>query len=248
MNRYWGVFLLFIFLSACGRKGSLVRPEALVPARISDFQVMQRGDSLQLTWSSPKKLESGSKLSDLAGFRLLVREISPEGGGCPDCPDSWKLLSKLDLEFLKNAIRVGDSFVYSDVEARHDVTYGYRLISFTKSNAESSPAEAKFTKLPPLPAPVLKATSTNTSVTLECSFGALPEGYVSDGCVVYRFRPGDQVPTLPLVNIKNSSAFEDITLEHGVKYIYLAAVLAKTDGQTIEGNSSSVSIGTTNTD
>jgi predicted small lipoprotein YifL len=244
MNRYWGVFLLFIFLSACGRKGALVRPEALVPARVNDFQVIQRGDSLQLTWSMPKKLESGGKLTDLAGFRLLVREIPPEGG-CPDCPDSWKLLNRFDLEFLKNATRVGDSFIYIDAEARHGITNSYRLTSFTKSDTVSAPAEARFTKVPPLPAPVLKATSTHSTVTLECSFGALPTGYIPGGCAIYRFKPGELVPALPLATIKNGSSFEDNTLEQGVKYIYLAAEVAKTDGQTIESIAASVSAGTT---
>ncbi len=71
MIRHWCIVLLVLFLSACGRKGALVRPEALVPATVTDFSVVQKGENAYLSWSLPKRLVSGGKLTDLAGFRLF---------------------------------------------------------------------------------------------------------------------------------------------------------------------------------
>lgn len=233
MMRYWGIFLMALLLSACGRKGPLVRPEALVPDRITDFSVVQKGENLHLSWSLPKRLVSGGKLTDLAGFRLLAREI-PADGGCPDCPDSWQQLGRFDLEFLKGAQRVGDRLYYTDTDAKTGRTYGYRLISYTDSATESAPAEARSTRRPPLPPPVLTATSTYLSVTLGCTPPPLPAGYVSGGCAVYRTKGGEPFPLTPYAVVPTDGRYEDTLLEPGIIYTYSISTVATIDGQRVE--------------
>lgn len=247
MIRLATIVLLVVFLSACGRKGPLVRPEALVPAKVSDFVVLQKGESLQLSWSIPKKLVSGGKLTDLAGFRLLVREI-PEDGGCPDCPDAWHMLGLFDLEFLKGALRVGDRLYYTDTDAQPGRTYGYRLISYTKSTTESPSAEVRFTKRTPIPPPVLTATSTYLSVTLECTPSPLPAEYVFGGCAVYRVKGDELLPLTPTAVIPEAGRYEDTLLEQRMIYAYSVAAVATIDGQRVESIPASITAGLTEPD
>jgi predicted small lipoprotein YifL len=234
MIRYAGIILLLFCLTACGRKGALIAPEALVPVKTKDFTVIQKGEELQLSWSLPKRLESGGKLTDLAGFKLLVREMS-SSTGCPDCPESWRPLGQFDLEFLKGATRLGDRLFYRDSEAQQGIGYHYRLIAFTKGAAESAPAEARFTKQAPLPAPVLKTTATTRSVTLECSAVALPAGYAPTGCAIYRAKLGESAPLTPYATVANFGKYEDTLLEPGVTYLYQATQTATANGYSFEG-------------
>ncbi|MBT0664225.1 fibronectin type III domain-containing protein [Geobacter pelophilus] len=234
MIRFAAVVLMLFCLTACGRKGALIAPEALVPAKIKDFTVVQKGEELQLSWSLPKRLESGGKLTDLAGFKLLAREMSL-GAGCPDCPESWRLLKQFDLEYLKGATSLGDRLFYRDLEAKQGIGYHYRLIAFTKGAAESAPAEARFTKQPPLPAPVLKTTATTSSVTLECSAVALPAGYLPTGCAIYRAKQGESAPLTPYARLANFGKYEDTLLEPGVTYLYQATQTATVNGYSFEG-------------
>ncbi|GAM08684.1 hypothetical protein OR1_00957 [Geobacter sp. OR-1] len=234
MIRYSGIILLLFCLTGCGRKGALIRPEALVPAKTKDFTVVQKGDVLQLAWSLPKRLESGGRLTGLSGFKLFVMDMSP-GAGCPDCPESWRLLKQFDLEYLKGATRLGDRLFYNDSEAKQGTSYNYRLIAFTKSAAESAPADARFTKQAPLPAPVLKTTATTGSVTLECIAVTLPAGYVPTGCAIYRAKQGEPEPLAPYAALPNFGKYEDTLLEQGVTYQYQATQTATINGQSIEG-------------
>ena len=71
------IFFIFFFvhcLAGCGRKGPLVRPEALIPGPVSDLRTAQKGERFQVSWSPPSREEGGRVLKDLAGFRLFKRE------------------------------------------------------------------------------------------------------------------------------------------------------------------------------
>jgi predicted small lipoprotein YifL len=43
MKKALFITIMLLFLTACGRKGALMPPEALVPAAIQDLNVLQSG-------------------------------------------------------------------------------------------------------------------------------------------------------------------------------------------------------------
>src|SRR5689334_16806638 len=95
------IFFLVLALAGCGRKGLLVPPEALVPGPVSDLRTAQKGERFQVAWSSPSHEEGGRALKDLAGFRLFKREVLPPDEDCEACPDAYRLLKEIDLEYLQ---------------------------------------------------------------------------------------------------------------------------------------------------
>lgn len=227
----WTVLLVSLSLSACGRKGPLVRPESLVPARASDFRAIQRGEVIQLDWSIPRRMESGGKLTDLAGFRVFRREV----GDCADCPESWRLLRQLDLEYLQGGERVADKMFFTERSATQDTGYEYRLVPFTKSSSEGPPSTVRITRRAPLSPPHVKASSSHAAILLECVSEPLPEGYSPKGYAIYRNRHGENAPLAPTATITEDGRFEDTLLEQGVDYTYRVARVAGINGQSVEG-------------
>src|SRR4051794_38797144 len=92
-------FLAFLALCGCGKKAGLIPPEALVPAAIADLKVHQLGDQFQVSWSAPTHQEGGGRLKDLAGFILLRHEILPPEQECDLCPDAYRSVARVELDY-----------------------------------------------------------------------------------------------------------------------------------------------------
>jgi predicted small lipoprotein YifL len=227
--------LLMLLPAGCGRKGPLVRPEALIPAQVTDLHATQTADRLRLSWSIPDRLEGGGKLADLSGFKLMRREVSKSGKDCMECPDSWKLVRQINLEYLQGVNRIGDRLFYQDNEADEGMTYHYRVIATTKSGLESRPSPAiRRTKRSPLLPPDLKATASATAIRLECSGNRLPAETREAECIFLRQKGGDASTITLISRAPINSHIEDIGLESGTTYTYTAAINATVDGDPME--------------
>ena len=77
MKRFLCLTGLLLLLAACGRRGALLPPEALLPAPVADLQVAQRGEAFELSWSRPTTTDKGRPLKDLAGFDRVVGGRAP---------------------------------------------------------------------------------------------------------------------------------------------------------------------------
>ncbi|MGA2151250.1 MAG: lipoprotein, partial [Geobacteraceae bacterium] len=107
---------VLVLLAGCGRKGRLIPPEALRPAPVSDLQIAQKGESFQVYWSQPAEGEGKRPIKDLAGFHLFKREVLPPDEDCESCPNAYKSLKIVDLDYLQDVRRVGGRLFLSDAD------------------------------------------------------------------------------------------------------------------------------------
>jgi len=230
-------FLLLtpFLLTGCGKKGALIPPEALVPGPVRELNVIQTGQDFRITWSAPSKEEGGRPLKDLSGFLLLRRDVTPEGGDCPSCPESWKLLSSIELDSPGSFQKSGDLFIYFDKGGDKENRFQYRVTALSRSGGRSRPSDAPVKKLLPRPPPpTLTATLQPGSIKLGFAPGKA-KGPAPVGFNIYRRKAGDAAPLLPLnPELLTGSSWEDLSLEYGTSYRYSAAALSQIEGETVE--------------
>jgi hypothetical protein len=239
MKRFLLITGMVLLLSACGKKGALMPPEALVPGPVRNLNVMQTGQDFRITWRAPVKEEGGRPLKDLSGFQLLRRTVTPEGGECASCPDSWKLLTKVDLDLPESYKKSGGLFLYFDMVGKGGDRVQYRVTAFSKSGGTSKPADAPLKKpLQPPPPPTLVVTLQPASIRVECT----PKGHknpASVGFNVYRRSADSAPPLLPSTQEPiTGSTWEDQALEYGRSYWYSAAEVTQIEGELVESSRS----------
>lgn len=224
-----------MFLSACGRKGALMPPEALVPGTVESLRVVQKGEIFEISWSQPSKEQSGRPLRNLAGFRLLKREVLPAEVDCSSCPDSWQLLSSVELDFPGGIKKIGNYFIYLDKGLKSEAKVEYRVLAFSRNGGISRPVTTESRKkvAPPTP-PLLKATGLPTAIRLDFVLPAVDWG-ASNGFNIYRRQPDEQSSPFPINPVPvTSTEWEDKLLQYGKKYIYSATTITTRNGQQVE--------------
>lgn len=228
MKRYIKILSLFFFLVACGRKGALVPPEALVPATVDSLRVEQQGGDFRVSWRAPGKEQSGRPLRDLAGFQLLRRQILPGEPDCAACSDAWQLLAAVDLDLPRNVEQREGVYLYRDSGVKPGTDTQYRLVALSKSGGVSRPATSPVRKLLPVPpAPTLTATTTPTSVTLELDPGTMA-GSPFAGFNLYRRGAGDDPALFPINPAPiTARSYEDQRVDYGRTYRYSATTVVK---------------------
>src|SRR6185369_4580988 len=219
----------------CGKKGALIPPEALVPASVRDLNVVQTGQDFRITWKAPIKEQGGRPLKDLSGFLLLRRDATVEGGDCPSCPDSWKLLSTIDLNTPESAGKSGDLFIYFDKGVEKGNRSQYRLTALSRSGGKSRPEDAPVKKMfQPPPPPTIKATLQPSSIRIGFAQGKT-KGPAVIGFNVYRRTAGAAPPLLPMnPEPVTGSSWDDLSLEYGSSYLYSATALSKIEDEIVE--------------
>jgi predicted small lipoprotein YifL len=233
------LFLLFVFLlAACGKRGPLVPPEALVPASIKDLRVEQKGDRFLVCWSGPGKQEWGGPLDGLAGFRVFRRIVLPPDEDCEECPTAYRRVKTVDPEYLQDVRRSGSLFCFLDGDLNDGTTYQYKTVSFQKDGAvshDSNKARRKKTS-PPAP-PLLIAVATPDGVALQWKPGSVPPGGALEGYAVYRKQVEQVMPLTPIAQVPADAArFTDPHMEYGMKYLYGVRSVARIDGERVESD------------
>ena len=229
------VSLLLASLCGCGKKGALIPPEALVPAPVKTLAVAQTGNYFQLSWSAPTKEQGGGRLKELSGFLLFRRLLLPANLDCEACPGAYAQLARIDLDYLREARRVGDLFLFDDHDLKLGQSYQYKVRSFSADGAQSldSNRAHRTAVTPPLP-PVLEALSSGKGVVL--AFVAIPpeQGKLL-GYDIYRSRAGQPMPPEPLNSRPvTGNNYEDTALLVGVNYSYaVRTVVAMPNGETV---------------
>jgi predicted small lipoprotein YifL len=231
------LFLMLVFLlAACGKRGPLVPPEALVPAPIKDMRVEQKGNRFLVCWSGPGKQEWGGPLVGLAGFRVFRREVLPPAEDCEECPTAYRPVKTVDPEYLQDVRRSGSLFCFLDGDLTDGTTYQYKAVSVQKDGALSRDSnKARRKKTPPPSPPALSAVPTPDGVALQLKAGTVPPGGTLEGYSVYRKQTGEIMPMNPIALIPADAArFADPHMEHGVKYFYGVRSVARIDGERVE--------------
>ena len=224
-----------LLLTGCGKKGLLMPPEALVPAAVQNLLVQQKGADFRITWQAPTKEQGGRPLRDLAGFLLQRRDLFTDGNDCASCPDSWKQLTAIDLDFPGETRKSGSTFIYFDRGLPPGSTSQYKLLALSRSGGRSSPVTSPLKKmLPAITAPVIKAALLPASIEIAFTF-TLPDGAKLLGFNVYRRLSAAEQSLLPLNGAPILPAtWEDQQLQFGQAYRYSATALVEIGGETVE--------------
>jgi len=228
-----------VLIAACGKRGPLVAPEALVPAPIKDLRVEQKGNRFQLCWSAPGKEEWGGPLKDLAGFRVFRRDVLPPDEDCETCPSAYRQVKTVDPEYLQDVLRYGSLYCFFDTELKDGKSYQYKVISVDAKGAASQDSnKVRRKKALPVPPPELSALPAPRGVLLQWKQPALPAGGTLEGFAVYRRQEGEAfMPLSPLTVVKaDASGFEDPAMEHGMPYRYAVRAVALFDGERVESD------------
>lgn len=230
---------LILMLAACGKRGPLVAPEALVPAPIKDLGVEQKGNRFQVCWSAPGKEEWGGPLKDLAGFRVFRREVLPPDEDCETCPSAYRQVKTVDPEYLQDVLRYGSLYCFFDTELRDGKSYQYKVISVDAEGAASQDSnKVRRKKALPVPPPELSAVPAPRGVMIQWRQGALPPGGTLEGFAVYRVQAGEEfMPLAPMTVVKgDATGFEDPAMEHGMLYRYAVRTVAVFEGEKVESD------------
>lgn len=246
MRKLLFALVIIAFFAGCGKKGMLISPEAQLPAPVNDLRAAQMGESFQLSWSIPTQEERGRALKDLAGFRLFKREVLPPDEDCESCPNAYRLLKNVDMEYLQDVRRFDGRLFYRDPDVITGTTSQYKVVSFRKDGTSSRDSnKARLKKDAPPAPPRLKARFTATGVLLHWDEGAAPANAKLLGCNVYRWR-ADALPALVPLNDTPVTVpdYEDLGLERGKTYVYALRTVAEVGGSMVESELSNEVKGT----
>jgi predicted small lipoprotein YifL len=230
------LLIALTLLAGCGRKGP-VRPALLpLPEAADNVVLQQRGDSLLLAWNIPTRNQDGSALTDLQGFRIFRMRFDPQKD-CPECRDTSILLSDLDLEYLRQAWRIGERLYLRDGDLQAGFGYRYRIIPVTRAGHEGATATIQGVYLPPPPAPTsLNAEGLDRMVRL--NWQSVPDERADAEQLGYRvYRRLDEQPFPPQPLNRQpliEPLFEDFGLENGRRYHYSVTTVVRIGELTVE--------------
>lgn len=229
---------LIIMLSACGKKGPLIPPEALAPAPITDLRVSQKGEAFSICLTLPSTDQGGRSLQDLAGFQVLKRELLPPNEDCEECRDAYGQLELVDLEYLREVRRFGNLYCLSDPELLQGKSYRYKAVAISKDGTAGRDSNKVSRTFAPAPAPpALRASSSPTGVVLEWSAPpqAKPDSIV--GFNIYRGESADAIPPFPLNGEPvQGNRYEDRSTVLGVTYFYAVRSVARVGNELVESD------------
>ncbi len=139
------VFLFVVLVSACGRKGEPRAPELVVPETINNLSVQQDRAGIVLTWSRPAQYVGGGAVTDLAGFVIFRKEVSPT---CPDCPAPYWPLTTVFVEDREKFVKQRQ-YRFIDQQVQAHTAYRYRVSSQLVDGSLSAPSnEVEITREP----------------------------------------------------------------------------------------------------
>jgi predicted small lipoprotein YifL len=238
MKKYCLWIGIALLLTACGKRGPLVAPEALVPAAINDLQVEQKGNRFLVCWSRPGKEEWGGPRENLAGFRVLRRDVLPPDQDCEECPNAYRQVKLVDPEYLGDVLQFGSRYCLFDSELLNGKTYQYKVVSFQQDGATSkSSNKVRRSKVVPPAPPAISAQQTPDGVTLQWKPPALPPNVALEGFSIYRKQANGVMPLSPFAIVKSdATTFADPHMEHGVLYFYAVRTLVKIGSDLVESD------------
>jgi len=196
-------FSLFLSLpTGCGKKGSPLPPEGLVPQAVGTIKTKGTGGSLFISWTMPQKNSDGSKLADLAGFKLYRKS----GNECPTCPsESYPSYVDIDLEAPGAAIIEGRNITFIDTDLKEGKFYSYKVAPYNRSGYFGEFSEAinvKWQSPPPAPRGFKGSASDRTAVLmwepLESNAGSKGAGENLIAYNIYRSELSESYPSSPV--------------------------------------------------
>jgi hypothetical protein len=127
------IVLLWI---GCGKKGPPRAPELAMPQLIKNLTAKPDGNGIVLTWSRPTEYVDGRSLTDLTGFVIFRKDLSPT---CPECPVPYRPLTAVNVEDREKFVKQ-KQYRFIDENAQAQMIYRYRVSSQLKDGSLSNPS------------------------------------------------------------------------------------------------------------
>ena len=133
------VFCVLTVISGCGKKGFPVAPDTSTPMAVNDLHAIIGEEAITLYWTIPESNTDGSKLTDLAGCKVLRSSATFDTSDCHDCPKKFKRLADIGLRGTPyKKITVKDGILeYVDKDLTDRSTYTYKVLSYNLDGISS---------------------------------------------------------------------------------------------------------------
>jgi hypothetical protein len=125
--------LLALVSTGCGKKGAPRAPELAMPQPIKNLTAKPDRSGIVLTWSRPTEYIDGKPLTDLTGFIIFRKDLSP---ACPECPVPYRPLTTVNVEDREKFVKQ-KQYRLLDENAQAQVIYRYRVSSQLKDGSLS---------------------------------------------------------------------------------------------------------------
>lgn len=238
MRKFASFLFVLLIMTGCGKRGSLIYPDMLIPAEPTGVVARQAGRVVKLTFVVSHKDRAGRELKEpgvLGGVEVFRRASSAgQEPVCKACLDGFVLLKKLYLEpspLERDVQRFGNMIVLLDGDVRVGDEYSYMVRPFTKDSVNGKPAApVKATVVQPLPPPVLTVEPDPVEIRLHFD-GSYSDRGTLVGYNIYRSVKGGGLPYAqfnrePVIG----NGFADIGLERTLSYVYAVRAIVKTPG------------------
>lgn len=128
---------LIVLLSiGCGKKGEPRAPELATPQLIKNLTAKPDRNGIVLTWSRPTEYVDGKPLTDLTGFVIFRKDLSPT---CPECPVPYRPLTAVNVEDREKFVKQ-KQYRFIDENVQSQMIYRYRVSSQLKDGSLSNPS------------------------------------------------------------------------------------------------------------
>jgi hypothetical protein len=131
------LFALIILVGACGKKLAPLSPDAVLPAQVRDFRLVQEGDALVLSWLLPTENLLGQPLTQMQGCRVLRADFRGTEGVIPTA-DDFVVLAEIDLAYPKVGEVQGEAVLYRDRNLAPSRRYYYRVAAYDQKRYEGA--------------------------------------------------------------------------------------------------------------
>ncbi len=235
------IIIGLLLLAGCGVKGDLQPKGTSEPSGPSSLDLRQQGDMIQLRWDIPTSSQDGSRLKDLAGFRINLYTYLPDQY-CGECKDQ-ETVATISAGQPDPAI-IADGNIYLRLpHPGPGQGARYRVYPFTDSGKSGPFAEARQVIGHPPMAPVdIKINAIDRGANL---LWTLPEG-VQDygdllGINIYRGESVNNLNPEPInpQPVKGNN-FDDFGLENDKNYHYGLRTVVKIEKTVVESGMSDI--------
>ena len=132
------VFFIALALLAtlvdCGRKGPPAPRAVVIPPPIEDLSAKVFEDTIQLTWSSPRR--DGAPLEGIRSFRVYRHRAHRSTSPCPECPLSFEELREIKVSNPAPA-RIDHGRIVYPVRFDPEFEYAFKVLVVHKSGGVS---------------------------------------------------------------------------------------------------------------